>query len=94
MLDPFVVSLVLSLLSLWFAIGLFNFPAVLISKHKEINDIAGTDRTKLPDFVASLWQSEIVPDDKRSRRLLLAAFVFYAVALLVLVIVGLWQFVL
>jgi hypothetical protein len=86
----FVVSLVLSLLSLWFSIGLHNFPALLMTKTKEINQLAADDRSKLPDFVANVWQNEIVPDEKRSRRFLLAGFVSYALALVVLLIVGVW----
>src|SRR5258708_31648491 len=56
----FVLSLVLSLLSLWFSIGLHNFPALLMTKTKEINEIAAGDRSNLPGFVANLWQKEIV----------------------------------
>lgn len=90
----FVLSLALSLSSLWFSVGLHNFPALLMTKTKEINEIAASNRANLPDFVANLWQNEIVPDDRRSRRFLLAGFISYALALVILLIVGVWQFIL
>src|SRR6266516_4224321 len=65
----FVISLILSLLSLWFSIGAQNFPALVMTKIKELKEIAATDRAKLGEFVANLWQTEIVPDQRRSRRL-------------------------
>ena len=90
----FVFSLILSLLSLWFSIGLCNFQALLMTKTKEINEIAAEGRETLPTFVADLWEKEIVPDDKRSRRSLLAAFISYGIALVILLVVGVWQFIL
>jgi hypothetical protein len=90
----FVFSLILSLLSIWFSIGLHNFQALVMTKAKDLDEIATETRETLPAFLTSLWEQEIVPDDRRSRRSLRAAFVSYAIALAILLLVGLWQFIL
>jgi len=88
----FIFSLILSLLSLWFSIGLHNFPLLLMAKNDEINKIAAENRESLPTLAADTWQ-EIVRDDKKSRRLLKASLVSYGIALLIFIVIGIRQLV-
>jgi len=86
----FISSLILSLLSLWFSIGLHNFPLLLMAKNEEINKIAAENRESLPTLAVNTWQ-EIVRDDKKSRRCLKGSLVSYGIALLIFIVIGIHQ---
>ena len=88
----FIASLVLSLASLWFSMRLRNFEGLLKSKNDQINQLAADNREALPSLVLETWQ-EIVRDDKKSLRLLKGSLVFYGIALLVFIIIGIHQLV-
>ena len=93
----FVCSLVTSLLSLWFSVGLQDFQAMIMIKTKKIKEAVEQIRSKSPVDLEPLHaimdevQKDISRKDKTTRKLVKASVICYGIALSVFIVIGIRQ---